>query len=289
VSNRAPSHLDHHQKAFISLLKNNAHRHRPHEVFRDFCELSAIAISNAVDPLQYDAREARYLQIVKGYSKEEINRFPAMLAHVVNALETGFADVLGSLFMALELGNHWKGQFFTPYEVSRLMAMMTMTDASAVVERQGFVSVHEPAAGAGAMVLACAHALQDQGVNYQQSMHATAIDIDATAVHMCYIQLSLMHIPAIVVHGNALTVEEWGHWVTPAHVLGFWDHRWRRRYRAAAADDAAPFPAPIITEPQFVTDDARPAAPIIPTVDLATVSAIVEKRIAGGQQLSLFS
>lgn len=72
--------LDPHQRAFIKLVKENAHRHRCYEVFRDFCELAALSFSNAVDQQQFEAREARYLEIVKGYSEDEVNRFPAMLA-----------------------------------------------------------------------------------------------------------------------------------------------------------------------------------------------------------------
>ena len=74
--------LDPHQRAFIKLVKDNAHRHRCYEVFRDFCELAALSFSNAVDRQQFEAREARYLEIVKGYSKDEAHRFPAMLAEL---------------------------------------------------------------------------------------------------------------------------------------------------------------------------------------------------------------
>ncbi|CAG9255109.1 hypothetical protein PUN4_230105 [Paraburkholderia unamae] len=79
------------------------------------------------------------------------------------------------------------------------------------------------------MVIATAEAFHDAGLNYQQAMHATCIDIDPCCVHMAYLQLSLLHIPAIIVHGNALTQEVWGHWFTPAHVLGGWSARLRSR------------------------------------------------------------
>jgi hypothetical protein len=47
-------------------------------------------------------------------------------------------------------------------------------------------------------------------------------------VHMSYVQLSLLGIPGIVIHGNSLSLEEWSHWVTPAHVFGGWDCRLRK-------------------------------------------------------------
>ncbi len=99
--------------------------------------------------------------------------------------------------------------------------------------------VMEPAAGAGGMVIATAEAFAGEGINYQQAMHATCIDIDATAVHMAYVQLSLLHIPAIVMHGNALSLEQWGYWLTPAHILGFWDASAREEQKDKA-DHAVP-------------------------------------------------
>ena len=49
-------------KQLLSFFKAFGHRHSMHEVFSDFVELSALAISNAVDRHQFDAREQRYLE-----------------------------------------------------------------------------------------------------------------------------------------------------------------------------------------------------------------------------------
>lgn len=263
------------QKQFVRLVEQNAHRYRKHEVFRDFCEIAAITISNSVDRGQFQAREARYLDIVARYEREEVSRFAQMLAQLVDCLEASPHDALGQIFMALELGDARCGQFFTPFEVSKMMAMMTLTDAAAVIERQGFLTLQEPAAGAGGMVIAAAAALQESGINYQQTMHATAIDIDATACHMAYIGLSLLNVPAIVIHGNALWPEQtWSHWVTPAHVLGFWDHRLRRRDRHRDAAAAA------------MPEASAPAADTVPDPIAQTRHQIIAHRL---EQLELFT
>ncbi|SEP43911.1 N-6 DNA methylase [Nitrosovibrio sp. Nv6] len=215
--------LDTHQQEFLKLVNENSRSQHPYTVFKDFCELAALSFSNAVDRSQYEQREARYLQIIKGYQADEVARFPQMLASLTLSLEEHMSDCLGALFMALELGNSRAGQFFTPYPVCSLMARMICGDVKEQCKARGYVSVMEPAVGAGGMVIATAEAFRDAGVNYQQAMHATCIDIDATAVHMAYVQLSLLHVPAIIVHGNALSNEQWGYWLTPAHVLGFWN------------------------------------------------------------------
>lgn len=270
------SQLDPHQKALAGLMRDNARRYRLHEVFRDFCELAAVTVSNAVDRIHYEAREARYMQIIKRYERDEIARFPAMLAELVRSLERGHRDALGELFMSLELGDHWKGQFFTPYEVASLMARMTIGDVAGQVQRQGFITLSEPACGAGGMVIAFAEAMLDQGVNYQTSMHAIAQDIDATAVHMAYVQLSLLHIPAIVVHGNSLTVTEWDHWATPAHVLGMWDRRLKRRETVGQ-----------VAEVCELASSIAPAAPAAPSAEDVR-ALIVGQRLEKSEQLSLF-
>jgi len=81
----------------------------------------------------------------------------------------------------MELGNATRGQFFKPYEVSFMITKMTVGDGKDLrkeIEQRGFSTMHEPACGAGGMVIACAQALRDKGINYQQHLHVTAIDID---------------------------------------------------------------------------------------------------------------
>jgi hypothetical protein len=279
------------QKALVKLIQSFSHGHHLHSVFSDFVELCALAISNSVDRTQFDVREKRYLDIVGKYKREEVERFPQMLGMLTESLELrvqamgkagaggcamasgGLTDVLGETYMMLELGNARAGQFFTPYHVSRLMAMMTIGDGGEAVRETGFMRLQEPACGAGGMVIAAAESLHDAGLNYQQAMHATCIDIDPCCVHMAYVQLSLLHIPAIVVHGNALTLAVWGLWYTPAHILGGW--RWkldrRERERNALAEVQTIETSPV--EPDADHEIAvldRPVVSEVPTANHAT-------------------
>ena len=226
-------------RELVRLIQKLA-RSRGHDrVFADFVELSSLALSNAVDKPQFDAREARYHDIRKGYAREEFERFPEMLGLLTLAMEEAeFADVLGSLYMELELGNARSGQFFTPYPVSRMMASIAVGDGADVRER-GLLDMAEPACGAGGIVIAMADAMQGAGISYQHCLHATCIDIDLRCVHMTYLQAALLHIPAIVLHGNALSTEVWSRWYTPAHVLGGWSRRLAARRQAAVASATA--------------------------------------------------
>jgi len=214
-----------HRRALIEKLRHLARRHGMDRVFADFIELSCCSLSNAVDKSQFAVRESRYHEIRKRYTTEELQHFSEMLALLALVMEeAGFDDVLGGLFMTLDLGSKRSGQVFTPYPVSRMMAMVTM-GASPELPPHGFFNAIEPACGAGGIVVAMADTLHQAGMNYQRHLHVTCIDIDLRCVHMTYLQVSLLHIPAIVVHGNALSGEVWDRWYTPAHVLGRWGAR----------------------------------------------------------------
>ena len=241
-----------HVQALARLIRTAARgRWSAHEVFSDFVELSSLPVSNAVDRRHFDAREARYLEVAKKYPSEDFERFPRMLGHLTLAMEqhcaTGeLGDVLGRTYMRLELGNERAGQFFTPYEVSRLVAGVLVGDG-AEARAKGFLDILEPACGAGGMVIAVAEALRLAGLDHQEAMHACCIDIDPRCAHMTYLQLSLLHIPAIVLHGNALSGQVWSRWYTPAHVLGGWRQRLatrRERQPGAVPPDAAAVAAP---------------------------------------------
>lgn len=240
-----------HLAAMRRLFEGNRMRHDTYTLFSDSMAAMAIAISNSVDLRQRDEREARYLEIVGRYERDIVAIFPRVMAELTSGLELERGDLLGSLFHDLELHNTARGQFFTPYTVSRMMAQATLGSPEALqalIEERGFVTVMEPACGAGSMIIGLADAMQAEGINYQRHLHVTAVDIDPRAIHMAYAQLSLLHVPAHLIVGNSLSLEVREHWYTPAHILGGWN----ARLAAAARGDASGGPislAPAMTQP----------------------------------------
>lgn len=240
-----------HQKELVKLLGFLAYRHGAWQAFVDFAEAAAISISNAVDLPQREKREERYMQLIKRYQPDELAKFPQMLAELTLALEDELTDVLGCSFHDLELHNKWAGQFFSPYPLCRMMAEMILGDEESLrarIAECGFVTAQEPASGSGAMVIALAQEMREMGVNYQQHLHVTAVDVDLKCVHMAYLQFSLLHIPAVVVHGNSLSLEEFGRWYTPAHIMGGWDWKLRSHFEA-------------VHEIQGIPETGQPARP----------------------------
>lgn len=255
---------DRHIRNVLKLFDGLGSRHDRYNLFSDCMELIAISISNSVDSRSRESREARYLEIVGRYDRAAIDMFPRVLGEITLALEAAPGDVLGSIFTALEIHNKNRGQFFTPYPVCQMMAEATLGGAEgarALIADKGYVSAMEPACGAGAMVIALAQAMLAADINYQRHLHVTAVDIDPRAVHMAYIQFSLLHIPAHVMVGNSLSNEVREHWFTPAHILGGWGARLASREPCEAQPiSRAPAPAPSSPPPRM--PPLQPAAPV---------------------------
>ena len=227
---------------FIRQFNALAQHKRRYEVFRDFVTLSAISLNNVMEP---DAErkatlESEYMDIIRSYSHEQAHGFAELLGLVVNMLEPTPQDVLGELYMELDLGNERAGQFFTPNTISQFLARLNGVKPP---PGQNFVRVCEPACGAGGMVLAIAQTLIESGKNTARAMWAQCQDIDRTAALMCFTQLSLWNIPAVVIVGDTLANEVRECFYTPAHHLGAWDCRLalagRRDPQSAELQEAA--------------------------------------------------
>lgn len=206
----------------VKVLRANTGARDLRTVFEDFCAMSGAAIRNRVDRNGYQVREDEYERTRSHYTAAQMDRFAEALAFVALELDAQPRDVLGETYMQLGNANRDQGQFFTPYSVAQLIASMQIHDAPTQLLTRPFLTVYEPACGAGAMMIAMTQALAAQGIEYQTKVHVTADDISAIAVHMSYVQLSLLGVPAVVNRRNSLTLEHFDTWPTPAHVLDGW-------------------------------------------------------------------
>lgn len=223
----------------IKGLKSLCDRHSLWNVFEDWLKVCAISISNSVDWNHREEREAQYLETISKYTPDEQKILVETFSELVVALERehikgGPTDLLGKVFHSLELHNKYHGQFFTPFHICEFMGHIALGDGgeagnavSGALSQKGYVSVCEPCVGSGGMVLGFANAMYKNKLNYCEQMISYCCDIDIKCVYMAYLQLSLYGIPAVIIHGNSLTLEEWSQWYTPVYMLRGWPLRER--------------------------------------------------------------
>ena len=176
--------------------------HALYEVFNDWVECSAIAIQNGctLQSKLREKREDRYEQILKKYSGLEAQEiFSEAFAQLVELATEEIRDILNEIYMSSGMGNKATGQFFTPFNISRLNAKLSLNHYKGEV-----IKLNEPTCGSGGMIIACAKELQEMGYNYQNKMKVVAQDLEFKCVYMCYLQLSLYGIDAVVIQGDTL-------------------------------------------------------------------------------------
>lgn len=273
------------RKQFVKAFESLAQHRERHDVFTDFLDMAVCALRKRTLPPgpAADTIEAQYMAVVARNKVEDVRAIPELLGITALAVQAGGCDFLGQVVGDLELINGHMGQFFTPYDVSRMIAEMTLDTVGEVIAEQGFVTVQEPACGAGGMMIAAADAIERRGFDVGRQLYVEGTDISAMCFKMTYLQASLRGIPATIRRGNTLTLETFDQAVTPAF-LGFYaTHResfdaWRRgEGRGAASYDAE------ITQRNDATnpDKLEPVRPTPPT-------ASRQHKLGPTRQLNLF-
>lgn len=227
------------EKEFLDCFGKLCSSRSEWQVWEDVITAISCTISNSVDrtPDRWEKREKLYEGCIERLGGVENGA--KLFSIIVQTLDTNpNQDFLGKLYMDLDLGSYYKGQFFTPYNVCRAMAEMTMRDVEAQIKEQGYITINDPACGAGATLIAAVNVLCNiKDFNWQNHALFIANDIDPVVAKMCYIQLSLLGCAGYVAVANTLSAPVTGHvlfpnekegqdfWYTPMFCSDVWTYR----------------------------------------------------------------
>jgi len=207
-------------------------------VFRDIITLLAISVANCneLDGEVFKAREPEYMSICQNYSEDERQLLPKIAGVIISECVSRSqdpTDILGELYHNLKANDKEKDQFFTPSYAADAMGSITLDNAEfrRTLDAQGHVKVLDYCVGSGALPLGYAGAVSRAGFDTKQDLFIKGVDVDEFCVKMCYLQMSLYGIPAIIVNGNGLSGEVWSVWKTPA----FLEYDLRQRSRLIKA------------------------------------------------------
>lgn len=208
---------------FINLFNKIAPNKERYTVFQDFVEMASYSLHNAF--VWSEKFEESYLSIAHRYMSEDLISMSKLLGLTIVGLQKSPEDFLGDVYMSLELGKQQKGQFFTPFKLASSMAKFTLHDIDALVKEKGFITVRDPTCGAGCMALAQALAFKQAGYDLEKQFFIQCADIDPVATAMCFIQLTVLGVPAEVLTGNSLTLE----FSKVMRTASWYRHNWKQR------------------------------------------------------------
>lgn len=229
-----------HYKEIVGMFQQLTGSKSMWQVFQDVIEVIALAVQNSCEvfPDRRAKNEERYLNTIKKYSDDEIKTIVAIYAKLVDMLEENpYQDLLGDLYMQLDMGSSALGQFFTPYNISEAMAKMSLEKNIVLdcIEKNGYVKINEPCIGGGANIIGSLSALHDLGVNWQEKCIIVGQDLSYVTATMAYVVLSLLGCQAVIKVADTLTrpyTSFWDEiknkslvWYTPMFVLYGADRR----------------------------------------------------------------
>lgn len=211
------------KKKFLGLIDDLARREgqRRFKAFETFLELSFLALKGrTLSGRAFQENEEAYLLAVSRlrHPSESTRDVASALACAALEISNNGVDFLGPLFMEIA-GSPELGQFFTPWDVTRLMSKLVARDWKKALGDKPYLTVHEPACGVGGMALGMAMDIRDAGLDLARQVHFVLVDIDINCVRAAYIQSCLAGMSASVVHGNSITLEEWSVSHTPMALI----------------------------------------------------------------------
>ena len=184
--------MNYDKKFILDSIKRLGNRYGTHESFRDVVTCCAYSFANSVD--FKEEREKEYLRIINKYSDEEKELFPKILTALVNEYTKAEEpiDILGDIYENLNLIKKGAAQFFTPLDVCKVMAKITIDkdQSEKSIKERGYINVSDPACGSGRNLYAAYSELLDNGISNNKIL-LVGDDLDLTCCCMTYIQLSL--------------------------------------------------------------------------------------------------
>ena len=212
------------KKRIVKNLDSFLYKRNKVQVFTDAVEYNALKLAIVVSPQKQEERIKRIKEIFDTYYADEKDKqaFDSICLDMTDMLSKmidHYCDHLGEIYMELSGGKKAAGQYFTPYDVSRLMAEMTVGQSD--ISGGKILTFNEPCCGSGGIIVAVADALNSRGFNYTNDAVFVANDIDRNCALMCYLQTSWAAMPAIVLHQDTITQKAWDEFITPAFALQY--------------------------------------------------------------------
>lgn len=178
-----------------------------------------IAALDTLNPPAETVRSSTDRERVAGYEADYPDAAKAVVADyaeafgdLILATEATNTDVLGRVYERIGGPSDRFGQFFTPHNLARTMARMTLSDADDLraASCDDPLRIGDPTCGSGRFLVAAARELTANAPN--QPAIFIGQDIDPLCARMTGINLALHGIPGYAVHGDSLVGEATAAW-----------------------------------------------------------------------------
>lgn len=203
----------------VKKIQSLVHKQNYDEIFFDWVRCMFYTYSNTCNKIGAEDREEKYKNIVKKYGEGIINVFIECNVELIRLFEKNIDDYLGKIHHKLEVHNKMKGQFFTPFHISKLMAETRVNELIKELNSKKRIKIMDAACGSGCLILGILAVLKEKGINYQNKIFISCSDLDENVIQMAYIQLTLADAKARCKNEDALTGKCFESWDTFSYAI----------------------------------------------------------------------
>lgn len=220
------------KKDFVQKMHEVAGYGNSRDLWSDWVMMLAISISQVNDP--QEERENQFNGIKSKYTPKQLEGLAELTSIYFELVDDEpYQDLLGGLYMELNMGNSSTGQFFTPYNLAKLLSEMTDKNAlTEAINQKGWCGINDSACGGGSLLLAGAENLLKNGINYQRYCLFIGQELCVVTACSAYIQMSMLGMPGAIICGDTLREPQTNSlpfinssprtWITPAYYMECW-------------------------------------------------------------------
>lgn len=199
----------------VKKIQSTDQKYNYDEIFFDWIKSMFYAYANSCNTEGYEDREKEFNRLVEKHGEKTMQMFYECHAELVMLFEEkGIDDYLGKIHHQLGVHNKMKGQFFTPFHLSKLLAYTRFEELKKELDSGKNIKITDSACGSGCLILGMLAVLKEKGVNYQNKIFISCSDLDENAIQMAYVQLTLAGAKARCKNEDALTGKCFGSWDT---------------------------------------------------------------------------
>ncbi len=192
-------------KLILKELENITWSKSRYTIFDDWLDLMLYA---------FQGDDENYLRIINAYDnrgrigERASDHFANALGALMSLMQEANKEILGYIYMEWNISNKHSGQFFTPFSVAKMMAMLTG-------ETGGLIN--DPACGSGIMLIAKATILTNEEID--KSLFVGQ-DLDLTCIKMTALNMMFFNLNGYAIHCDTLRNEYYAAYQTTRSYLG---------------------------------------------------------------------
>ena len=200
-----------HSKAIIKALTSvSASGHSYSNIFDDWLDLCVASMERLPEHIKATAAglpmtdtpetEQLFQRIKSRYDNKDyiLQAFAQAFASLMESVNDGYDDVIGQVYMEWNVSNKHAGQFFTPWNIAKCMAEMTMMDTEQLIHSRIKAAIEKsPAATAALFASICIQDKDEAWAWYVERVLPLAIEFyDPVTVMDCCCGSGVMFLAA---------------------------------------------------------------------------------------------